>query len=166
MLILGTFFLMLLLLRAPSGTPPGRQGYSMDCIFCKIISNGLPAEILFESERVISILDINPIHLGHALVIPKAHCADFLSVPGEDLHEVLRVTQIVARALVGSLRLDGLQHFFQQRTDRRTVRVPFPHARDPALRRRRHPLRAETQVILRGHDGRLRPPDPPTHPVP
>ncbi len=111
MLILGTFFLILFFLRAPFGTPPGRQGYSMDCIFCRIIGHTLPAEILFESERVISILDINPIHHGHALVIPKAHCADFLSVPEEDLHEVLRVTQIVARALVRSLRLDGFNIF-------------------------------------------------------
>jgi histidine triad (HIT) family protein len=77
----------------------------MDCVFCKIIGHALPAEILFESERVISILDINPIHHGHALVIPKAHCADFLSVPEGDLHEVLRVT------LVGSLRLDGFNIF-------------------------------------------------------
>jgi histidine triad (HIT) family protein len=83
----------------------------MDCIFCKIIGHDLPAEILFESGRVISILDINPIHHGHALVIPKAHCTDFLSVPEGDLHEVLRVTQIVARALVASLRLDGFNIF-------------------------------------------------------
>lgn len=83
----------------------------MDCTFCKIIDHALPAEILFESERVISILDINPIHHGHALVIPKAHCTDFLSVPEGDLHEVLRVTQIVARALVASLGLDGFNIF-------------------------------------------------------
>ena len=44
-------------------------------------------------------------------MIPKAHCTDFLSVPDEDLHEVLRVTQMVARALVGSLRLDGFNIF-------------------------------------------------------
>jgi histidine triad (HIT) family protein len=83
----------------------------MDCIFCKIIDHALPAEILFESATVIAILDINPIHHGHALVIPKAHCTDFLSVPEGDLHEVLRVTQIVARALVRSLRLDGFNIF-------------------------------------------------------
>ena len=83
----------------------------MDCIFCKIIGHGLPAERLFESERVISILDINPIHHGHALVIPKAHCTDFLSVPEEDLREVLHVTQIVARALVESLGLHGFNIF-------------------------------------------------------
>ncbi|HUI65049.1 MAG TPA: HIT domain-containing protein [Bacteroidota bacterium] len=83
----------------------------MDCVFCKIIDHRLPAEILFESEKVISILDINPIHHGHALVIPKTHCIDFLSVPSEDLQEVLRVTQIVARALVQSLQLDGFNIF-------------------------------------------------------
>ncbi len=83
----------------------------MDCTFCRIIDHTLPAERLFESDRVISILDINPIHHGHALVIPKAHCADFLAVPEEDLHEVLRVTQIVARALVRSLGLDGFNIF-------------------------------------------------------
>jgi len=83
----------------------------MDCIFCRIIARALPAEILYESERVIAILDINPIHHGHALVIPKAHCADFLAVPDGDLHEVLRATQIVARALVDALRLDGFNIF-------------------------------------------------------
>lgn len=83
----------------------------MGCIFCDIITRTLPAETLFESEKVISILDINPIHHGHALVIPKVHCTDFLSVPEEDLHEVLRVTQIVARALVDALRLDGFNIF-------------------------------------------------------
>jgi histidine triad (HIT) family protein len=83
----------------------------MDCIFCRIIDHTLPAEILFESDSVISILDINPIHHGHALVIPKSHCTDFLSVPERDLHEVLRVTQMVSRALVTTLRLDGFNIF-------------------------------------------------------
>ncbi|HXX65181.1 MAG TPA: HIT domain-containing protein [Bacteroidota bacterium] len=83
----------------------------MDCVFCNIIDHSLPAEVLLETEKVISILDINPIHHGHALVIPKTHCVDFLSVPSDDLHEVLRVTQIVARALVVSLHLDGFNIF-------------------------------------------------------
>jgi len=83
----------------------------MDCIFCKIITHTLPAEILYENERVISILDINPIHHGHALVIPKKHCADFLSIPESDLHDVLHASQLVARALVESLGLEGFNVF-------------------------------------------------------
>lgn len=83
----------------------------MDCVFCRIIRREIPAEILFENDRVISILDINPIHFGHALVIPKHHCRDFLAIPEQDLHDVLYATQIVARALVGSLQLEGFNIF-------------------------------------------------------
>jgi histidine triad (HIT) family protein len=83
----------------------------MDCIFCKIIQRKLPAEILYENDKVISILDINPIHFGHALVIPKKHCLDFLSIPEDDLHDVLHATQIVARAIVSGLNLDGFNIF-------------------------------------------------------
>ena len=83
----------------------------MDCVFCKIIDHSLPAEILYETGRVISILDINPIHHGHALVIPKSHCADFLSIPETDLHEVLHASQLVARALVTCFGLEGFNIF-------------------------------------------------------
>jgi len=83
----------------------------MDCIFCKIIQRKLPAEILYENDKVISILDINPIHFGHALVIPKKHCLDFLSIPEDDLHDVLHATQIVTRAIVSGLNLEGFNIF-------------------------------------------------------
>lgn len=82
-----------------------------ECIFCRIVRHEIPAEILVENERVISILDINPIHFGHALVIPKTHCQDLLSIPEDDLHHVLHATQIVARAIVKSLHLDGFNVF-------------------------------------------------------
>jgi histidine triad (HIT) family protein len=83
----------------------------MDCIFCKIALHQLPAEILFENDNVIAILDINPIHFGHALIIPKTHCLDFLHVRESDLHDVLRVTQLVAQAIVTSLNLEGFNIF-------------------------------------------------------
>jgi histidine triad (HIT) family protein len=83
----------------------------MDCVFCKIAAHQLPAEVLYEDDIVIAILDINPIHYGHALVIPKAHCLDFLHVRESDLHSVLHVTQMVARAIVTSLKLEGFNIF-------------------------------------------------------
>lgn len=82
-----------------------------DCTFCRIVRRELPAEILYETKRAIAILDINPIHYGHALVIPKAHCQDFLSVPAEDLSELTSVAQIVARAMVSGLSLEGFNVF-------------------------------------------------------
>lgn len=83
----------------------------MQCVFCDIIHRRLPAEILYENDKAIALLDINPIHYGHALVIPKTHCTDFLSLPDSDLHDILSVTQLVARAIVREFKLDGFNIF-------------------------------------------------------
>jgi histidine triad (HIT) family protein len=88
-----------------------RKNHPLECIFCRIIQREIPAEILYENNSVISILDINPIHYGHALVIPKKHCPDFLAIPESDLHDVLHATQIVARAVVAALGLEGYNIF-------------------------------------------------------
>ena len=44
-----------------------------NCIFCKIISKEIPAEIVYEDENFLAFLDINPRSAGHTQVIPKNH---------------------------------------------------------------------------------------------
>lgn len=95
----------------PSGSPVPADLAGSGCVFCRIIGKELPAEILYETERVISILDIRPIHYGHALVIPKLHCPDFLTLPEGDLVEVMKATQTVSRAIVDTLGLEGYNFF-------------------------------------------------------
>ena len=41
-------------------------------IFDKIINREIPAYIVWEDERHIAFLDIQPIHEGHTLVVPKS----------------------------------------------------------------------------------------------
>jgi histidine triad (HIT) family protein len=82
-----------------------------DCIFCNIASKEIPAEVLYENDKVISVLDINPIHFGHALIIPKQHCNDFLDLPDETYHSILQAAKIVTQALVQSLNLEGYNLF-------------------------------------------------------
>jgi histidine triad (HIT) family protein len=43
----------------------------MASIFTRIINREIPGYILAEDERYIAFLDINPLVLGHALVVPK-----------------------------------------------------------------------------------------------
>ncbi|MEW6061098.1 MAG: HIT family protein [Bacteroidota bacterium] len=83
----------------------------MSTIFTKIINREIPAEILFENERIISIIDIMPIHYGHALIIPKKEYPTFLDVPESELGELMVVTQKVARAIVQALNLEGFNFF-------------------------------------------------------
>lgn len=50
----------------------------MDCIFCKIVSKEIPADILYENESTIAFRDLSPVAPVHFLVIPKLHisCVD------------------------------------------------------------------------------------------
>jgi histidine triad (HIT) family protein len=83
----------------------------MACIFCKIIAKEIPAEILFENDSAIAILDVNPIHYGHALVIPKSHHRDFLEVPENELPGMMHAVHVVAHAIVKSFELQGFNFF-------------------------------------------------------
>ncbi|EMR00757.1 HIT family protein [Cesiribacter andamanensis] len=43
----------------------------MSSIFSKIINRDIPAHIVAEDEQHLAFLDINPVAMGHVLVIPK-----------------------------------------------------------------------------------------------
>lgn len=79
-----------------------------DCIFCKIVAGELPATVVDEDERTVSFMDINPATRGHALVIPRAHSRDLLSVDPEDLAAVALAAQRLARRVGERLGADGV----------------------------------------------------------
>jgi len=87
-----------------------------DCIFCKIIQGQIPCAKIYEDDRVLSLMDINPINTGHALVIPKQHYATLFEVSPEDLQACILVSQKVAKAVfraVGASGLNFLQNNFR-----------------------------------------------------
>jgi histidine triad (HIT) family protein len=79
-----------------------------NCIFCKIVAGELPATIVGEDERTISFLDISPATRGHALVIPREHSADLLTVEREDLMAVTLAAQRLAGRMKERLGADGV----------------------------------------------------------
>jgi histidine triad (HIT) family protein len=79
-----------------------------ECIFCKIATGDMPATIVDEDERTIAFMDIAPATRGHALVIPRAHAPDLLSVATEDLQAVAVASQRLAARSKERLRADGI----------------------------------------------------------
>jgi histidine triad (HIT) family protein len=71
-----------------------------DCIFCAIASGDGKAEIIDSDDRTIAFMDINPATRGHALVIPRAHYGDLISID----HDDLAATMIAAKRLVERMR--------------------------------------------------------------
>ncbi len=69
------------------------------CLFCKIASGEIPANILMENERFVAFHDINPRAPIHLLIIPKAHIEKFQEAPGELMAQMTPFIQEVARTL-------------------------------------------------------------------
>lgn len=44
-----------------------------DCLFCKIVDKEIPAEVVFESDKLLAFKDINTQAPVHILIIPKEH---------------------------------------------------------------------------------------------
>jgi len=79
-----------------------------DCIFCKIVEGELPSTRVDEDERTISFMDIAPATRGHALVIPREHSSDLLSVEEEDLRAVADASKRLAARAKERLGADGV----------------------------------------------------------
>ncbi|HZS22779.1 MAG TPA: histidine triad nucleotide-binding protein [Pseudonocardiaceae bacterium] len=48
-----------------------------ECLFCKIVTQEIPADVVAESSHTVAFRDINPQAPTHVLVIPKEHYPDF-----------------------------------------------------------------------------------------
>lgn len=72
----------------------------MTTVFGKIIKGELPAEKVFENERILAIKDLHPAAPVHILIMPKKEIPDFQSVTSDDLpllSEILGVAQKLAK---------------------------------------------------------------------
>ncbi len=91
-------------------------------VFQKIINREIPANIVYEDERVIAILDIRPETTGHTLVIPKVFSRNLKDILKDDLTYVMDKTQDIALALIKLLDVDGFQiHVNNEKSSRQEV---------------------------------------------
>ncbi len=56
----------------------------MACIFCAIVEGKLPSYKVYENNKVLAFLDLNPSAKGHTLIIPKVHEARIENLKQED----------------------------------------------------------------------------------
>lgn len=79
-----------------------------DCIFCKIVAGEAPCFKLYEDDRVISFMDINPFNEGHALIVSKNHATNLFDSEDADLAACLIAAKRVARAVDKTVNPDGV----------------------------------------------------------
>lgn len=79
-----------------------------DCVFCEIVSGELPADHVYQDDRTIAFMDLNPATRGHLLVVPRVHVADVLSASLEDWLAVAATARRMARWVTGAFKAGGV----------------------------------------------------------
>ncbi|HZH12195.1 MAG TPA: HIT family protein [Microvirga sp.] len=82
--------------------------YDDNNVFAKILRGELPCHKVYETEHVLAFMDIMPRGDGHVLVIPKAKARNILDVKPDDLAELAKAVQVVARAAKEAFAADGV----------------------------------------------------------
>ncbi|MFC1754150.1 HIT domain-containing protein [Thermoproteota archaeon] len=138
-----------------------RELQKQNCIFCQIISGKVQSKKVYEDERVLAILDINPANPGHILLLPKEHHALMPMVPDEEQKYLFMIAKQLSHVLLKALKVSGTNIFLANGA---VAGQRAPHVMIHVIPRKendgvtvfdlpRHPIREEDlkklQLILR-----------------
>ena len=79
-----------------------------DCIFCKIVNQEIPSDIIYEDSNTLVFLDISPVNHGHTLVIPKNHYINILDINSETFSKVMETVRKISPVIKKAVNADGL----------------------------------------------------------
>jgi histidine triad (HIT) family protein len=77
------------------------------CLFCQIVNKEIPADIIYEDDTAVAVLDIHPKAPGHTMVLPKEHSENILDLPDDKVEGVFKAVKNVTELLRKSLKPDG-----------------------------------------------------------
>ena len=75
----------------------------MSTIFSKIINKEIPSYTIAEDENFISFLDINPLTIGHCLVVPKSEIDYLFDLDDSYLKDILIFSKRISLSLLKSV---------------------------------------------------------------
>jgi histidine triad (HIT) family protein len=78
-----------------------------DCVFCRILSGGIPAFPVFEDEISLAFLDDRPLFPGHCLLVPKEHIETLAELPADRIGPFFTNAQRLAIAVERAMRAEG-----------------------------------------------------------
>ncbi len=75
------------------------MNHMQDSIFTKIIKGEIPCHKVYEDDKTIAFLTIDPFTEGHTLVVSKLQVDDFEELPDEDYQALFATVKKVARRI-------------------------------------------------------------------
>jgi histidine triad (HIT) family protein len=77
------------------------------CVFCRIVAQELPAEVVLDSEDFVGFLDTRPVFKGHVLLVPREHVDTLPDLPAGLRDGFLAAAQRLATAVKDGLGAQG-----------------------------------------------------------
>lgn len=71
----------------------------MDSVFTKIIKKEISSYTVYEDSDIIAFLDINPVKMGHTLVVPKKQIDYIFDLDNDDYNKLWITTKKIANGL-------------------------------------------------------------------
>ena len=68
-----------------------------NCLFCGIVGGQVPSVRVYEDQWFIGILDINPVHPGHVILLPKKHVMSVEELDGDLLSAEKRIVSALKK---------------------------------------------------------------------
>jgi histidine triad (HIT) family protein len=82
--------------------------YDPENVFAKILRKELPAQVIYEDDDTLAMMDIMPRAPGHCLIIPKAPARNMLDISEGSLAAVTKTLRKVSRAVMQAFDADGI----------------------------------------------------------
>jgi len=91
---------------------PSKYVIMGSCIFCEIIHGRVEASVVYEDADCEAFLDIQPVNIGHTLIVPKTHASNLSELDERVGAQLFKVAMRLDKALRKSgLRCEGVNLF-------------------------------------------------------
>ena len=78
-----------------------------DCVFCEIVADRAPADVVHSDEHTVAFLDRRPLFKGHVLVVPREHVPTLAELPAAQVGVLFAVVQRIAAVVPEALDAHG-----------------------------------------------------------
>ncbi len=91
----------------------------MPSVFTKIINGEIPCYKIYEDDKTLAFLDINPETKGHTLVVPKKEVDKIYDLEDDDYNALMQTVKILSK---------NLEEKLGKRTLWKVIGTDVPHA--------------------------------------
>ncbi len=88
-----------------------REFQKQQCLFCQIIHGKVNSRRVYDDDKIVAVLDINPASLGHVLLVPREHYNILPQMNDDEISHLFNVAKGISGALLRAFQVQGTSIF-------------------------------------------------------